>query len=319
VRRRRQAWWRRGLAALALVNGVAFAAETSGAAEKSGLESARRDYEALKAANARAPEQKVAPHSMLPVLEAAPPMAETLLPQRKKKHGDASADGRGEREKSANWLLEAMRDETDDEATAAEKSLEKMLDPSRAAEDDASRGDLVETARALEKQASAARKAREERRSAVERQRETKTVNPLNEFMASWMTPKDLELLGAGSTGSGTPRTEVELGGISGRPELSGVEGTSSGFVFSDRFVARAAPALPSEERSNPYLANLSPGSLDAPSLRPSEVVAPSLQPAPVVSVETRETSAPPPARTPLSESFRGKDDAKYFKQLKRF
>ncbi len=296
---------------------VGLAAEEETA--KAGLQSARRDYETLKAADARSLEQKAGPKAELPRLEAAPASAGDLLPQRAKKRNDASRADPHQREKSSNWLLEAMRDETETPTTSAEKSLESTLEPGRKIE----KGDLVETALALEKQQAAQRKSSDERRERIERNRDASGLNPLDSFMASWMSSKDLELLGVMSGGGTSLQAKGNDAGLPSSLAAPNSAGISTTFnVSPPNMDSGRSSALTSfaPERQNPYLENLSSFAPVESGTSPSV-----LSFTPAVS----ELSAPAPSSTEAtstsarlespSERFRAQDDGKYFKQLKRF
>ncbi len=307
-------WMSAWLLAIASSGAGLVAAEEG--ATKTGLQSARRDYEALKAADARSPEQKAGPRAELPLLEAAPPSASDLLPKTAKKRTDASRSDPRRRERSSNWLLEAMRDETETHATSAEKTLEQTLKP----ESHIEKGDLVETALALEKQQAAQRKSSEERQQRVERHRDASGLNPLDSFMASWMSSKDLELLGRAPTAASPAVSGIDaIQSWSHGP--AGAVTTSAPSIVSLP-VVDSSPALTSfaPERTNPYLENL-------PSFAPAESATPvgASTFAPAVSDfsgparQEIQPAANQERRDVPSERFRPQDDAKYFKQLKRF
>ena len=301
---------------LAMASGGASLAAAEEGATKPGLQSARRDYEALKAAAARSPEQQAAPKTELPLLEAAPPSAVDLLPKPAKKRTDAPRADRRQREKSSNWLLEAMRDETETHATSAEKTLEQTLKPETHIE----KGDLVETALALEKQQAAQRKSSDEQQQRVERHRDARGLNPLDSFMASWMSSKDLELLGRAPTG-GSPA----ISGIDAIQSWSqgpaGSVATSASSIVS-LAVADSSPARTSfaSEPSNPYLENLS-SFAPAESVTPAgaSTFAPALSAFSAPARQEIQPASDQERRDPPSERFRPQDDSKYFKQLKRF
>lgn len=303
---------------LVIASGAAgIAAEDDTA--KTGLQSARRDYEALQAAEARDLQQKTAPEAELPVLEAGPPSAVGLLPNPTKKRPDASRTDPRQREKSPNWLLEALRDETETPATDTEKTLQQTLEPDR----EIARGDLVETALALEKREAAQRKAEDERRERIERNRDATGLNPLDSFMASWMSSKDLELLGRAPAGAQPSRSAHDLM-QSGSPASSGRVAVSTPSILLvpglDHESSPTAFTSFAPERVNPYLENLS-------NLAPPESVVNPNTPASVPAlsefiapVPQGTEPAPVPARPESpSERFRAQDDSRYFKQLKRF
>ena len=115
--------------------------------------------------------------------------------------------------------------------------------------------------------------------------------NPLTAYMASWMTPHDLELLkdkgaetnapvGAGQTPVGT------------RPAVRGLGG---------------------DLRANPYLVDLFPGMTEGPKdLSPA--------PGPTLALPAPTSDLAPLKNQPQpSDQFKLSDDSKYFPQLKRF
>lgn len=304
---------------LVLAGGVLAVATEEEAPAKGGLQSARRDYEALKAAEARGLRQKAAPKAEMPVLDAAPPSVIELLPKTTKRRTDTSRTDPRQREKSSNWLLEAMRDETEPPATDIEKTLEQTTEPDRKIE----KGDLVETALALEKQEAAQRKTSDERRERIERNRDASGLNPLDSFMASWMSAKDLELLGRAPTGAQPSPGMVDLL-QSGPPVSSESAAASTPSILSgpglDNANSPTAFTSFAPERVNPYLENLSGFAPAASVANPS---APTLAPALsefAAPVPQGTEPAPVPARPESpSERFRAQDDSRYFKQLKRF
>ena len=301
---------------LILVSGSVVVA-TEHDATKAGLQSARRDYDALKAADPRSLEQKAGPKVELPRLEAGPSSAGEFSPKPARKRADASQSDPRQREKSSNWLLEAMRNETETPTTSAEKALEQTLEGDSKIE----KGDLVETALALEKQQAAQRKSSDERRDQIERNRDASGLNPLDSFVASWVSSKDLELLRRMPAGASQQTSGNDVG-LSSSLAVSNPIGISTTSIVAPSVSDLGRPSARASfapERSNPYLENLS-------SFAPAEsVTSPSaLSFTPAVS----EFSTPPPSTEPAStptqrespsERFRAQDDAKYFKQLKRF
>ncbi len=288
----------------------------SSSGKSENLESAKRDYEALQSATSRLPGQKLAPAKEgLPVLDAAPPSSQPLIPKRTPRKQDGSkADQRGTG-KSSNWLVEAMREE----AAAKTPEDEALRASETKLEDEVEKGDLVETALALERQEVVARKQREERRNEIEKRRSSPSANPLNNFMASWMTPGDFELLAQPKDGA---NSEASVGSSLGLITETSAATSPSMTLFSSEGRQRNASSLLPAERENPYLAPLLELPLPPASAANASEITPAISdfsaPLPTRAPLSESVSAPP-SRIPLSETLRGNDDAKYFKQLKRF
>lgn len=292
---------------------------------------AKRDYEVIKAAKA-GPEQPAA--SALPSTDqasidlhlTADLPAPSTSPNAPQNALDTSTTGR----KSVNWLLDAMADPKD-----RNHAMQDPKDPFglRLAAPGAKSGetDLLAQDRALarEKQASADR-AERALGQGDKQPASAATPNPLNRYMAEWMTPQDLALLNpkaatagnsvpAGSPLAG-PGDEVAAAG-SAVPDLSIPGSESPGFTAG---LSNTLPVQPAKE--NPYLAELAlpapPSPTNAPAYVPMQ--APNLlSPTPAPSLfapVTPQTPQAQPGVSPLLEQVqKAQDDAKYFKQLKRF
>ena len=118
-------------------------------------------------------------------------------------------------------------------------------------------------------------------------------ANPLSSYLATWMTPRDIEIL---KINEGAARAS----GVAVSPEQR-------------RLAASAAAAGP---RENPYLVDLSP-----PSAPTSKVAATTpAQPPPSLALPAPKNDAAP-AKTPgpPPDLIKAKDEQKYFPQLKRF
>ncbi len=287
------------------------------AKDESAIESARSDYEAISDVKAgRTPSQLPLPKQAMPRLDLKSDALPAPPNRAYRKNGDGSA-ARGEPpDKSENWLIEAMNQ------TDAEPSKATDVSPDKAVEIETPKGDLVATAAALERAELAAAKAREARE---EKDDEIPAFNPLAAYMAGWLSTRDIArtdtaMAAPVALGSG------KRGGVASfdhsPAQRDGALGLSVADAFSSISERPGSPAV-GAPAANPYLLGdsfrgwndgASPAPLavipanPAPLLRSPDTI--SREPAPAM-----ESKTPPP----LSEQLRPQDDAKYFKQLKRF
>lgn len=221
-----------------------------------------------------------------------------------------SADERKKAKRSQNWLVDAMmkpeRDGSergtaadDDEATTDDEGLDPLEKL------------IVEQLRAEDPDDKAHAKAKEF--EADDATRLEHAFNPLDNFMAAWISPRDHELLLKAKTGNSDPVVTV----LPGRDLPVAALGGST-FASPNE---RSAPGL-TQPIENPYL-QLGTPVLPTPPAAPmpeaqfrpeSSTPAPTLNPAPVDSRRPADLKAPLPGSLKKAEV-----DARYFPQLKRF
>lgn len=304
---------------LGFAGGAALAAEEPalpGSAQ--GLDVAKREYEAIKAAGTPEAQQKlalpVAPSIELKTDElrlVAPSVGKDWLQQERERERAKKRTGAA----SPNWLLDAMdaaktpptqsagaggRGETGGGLTAAtepEDFLAQVDNLNREAGD---------------------RRHQDDERQRGARQLQQEAGNPLDRFMAGWMTPGDLALL--------VPRAESGPGQttLPGAP-VDGLGGLPAATLGIGEDPAPDSPrSLDNDARAtNPYLAGLPDVALFKPESAvaslvpalPSPLPAGRPLPAPVANPEL----PPPPRNSPAEEFRKTQNDQKYFKQLKRF
>ncbi len=290
---------------------------------------AKRDYEAMKAAKAGTdtgtpaalPKQDAAAFDLHLTADLPGPSSS---PNAKKHELDKALAAK----KSANWLVDAM---TDPKASDGKDGRDPFALRPQDGSGRLGEPDLLAQDRALarEKEGSAAQAAHNGTVGADKRATTAEAPNPLAHYMAAWMTPQDLALLNASKAGAapGLPRAgvlpspgEVPSVGAPGLADLT-PPGTEPEGAAAE--LGNAIPGQPPKE--NPYLADLTlpapPPMANAPASVPGAI--PSLLP-PTPASGPAMPGAPaiqPPARvSPLLEQIqKEQDDAKYFKQLKRF
>lgn len=281
------------------------------------IETARSDYEAITAAKTAGGAPSLAlPKQAMPRFDLkpnAPPAAPSDSPYRKNR--DTNPARARQTGKATNWLVDAMN-----RAAPDEKSKTADDSPENAAGVAAPEGDLLATAAALERAEQAAAKARETRE---DKRDEVQAFNPLDAYMAAWLSARDVASPNAGRSAGGDNRS-LESAGI--LTALNGVTQRGSALSFGAADAPSSLPDAPempgiTGPAANPFLNDIVRGwpgdappapaspAPDAPSLlRSPETIR--REPAPVVEPETASR---------LSEQLRPQDDAKYFKQLKRF
>ena len=186
--------------ALALLAIAAGRAEES--ASTTGIAAAKRDYEDVKAAASTGAEmQKLAlPKTVTPSLdlktEIALPEPTAGLQVRKdnEKLGETTT-------KSKNWLVDAMLEKSPDKR--ASRSTTSPFEDKLAATEDAAK----DFGGGAEKGSREKRLPLDERKNEFAHERANEAPNPLDRYMAAWMTPQDFALL--------EKTTERESGAIS--------------------------------------------------------------------------------------------------------
>lgn len=287
------------------------------------LGAAKRDYAAIEEAKTGVQPGKAArPQQSMPTLEVGtgPEFQRPAEATRK----NAKKTGQRARGASGNWLLDGMaavKKSDANQKSAGEKG--EPRDFERASKlDDAKLGEeLVE----LGEEAENSERTESLAKTSKEREKRVETApNPLNNYMASWMTPRDLELLQP--KGGAPGAAPVARRDISFEAPNSAISGSSSSFSapLSGFGVAQEKPKLGA---TNPYLSDFAVGTGNSRSLAAAlapvgnvEPARPALQPSVKLDPQAdRAQPSPPTTPTRASETLQAHDDAKYFKQLKRF
>ena len=150
--------------------------------------------------------------------------------------------------------------------------------------------------------------------------RSIETYNPLDSYMSKWMTPGDFRLLKANSDHArlvGNAPTSTAFQSLTS-DSLSSVIPVPSQIELG--FLQRATPLGTNSD--NPYIGELAvplaPVSVFSAPTAP-ERVSPGLMPTLPALSPTIDRTVQPPAKPSLAEALRADDEAKFFKQLKRF
>lgn len=279
------------------------------------IASAKRDFEAVKSARGSVEQQSLElPKASAPELHIVSeplPFSPVRLDAKDK---DKTRDGARQHGKSDNWLLNAMKDSrtssSRDTASATERGESSPADTADALHESRDfRGETDIKASAHEKSALPAKHAEP-------------VANPLDGYMAAWMTPGDFQLLkstsaasnGGALSGTMLPQTfgEQIIPPPAPRQTSSPVTG----------FAANAPGSNPqSLSQGNPYLPDLAIPGADAARPAGSSFQSPvtfTPPPPPVTPAFRPPTDQPNKEPTP-SELLKARDDSKYFPQLKRF
>jgi hypothetical protein len=286
----------------AAVATLAFAAEPTSAgkpttpAAENAITTAKREFDAVK-------EARGAPPAVQPGLEL--PSAAT--PELRIGGGNAAAavrtlpGKRDVRKKPANWLVDGvMKEPGQTSQTESELALEVG---SPADDKESSEKPKLESGR------SDRRKTGEEGNA----KQSDPELNPLSRFMVGWMTAQDYALLrpgmGVGAVADTVARGDPSLPVLSSNPRGADFGGKDSESGVIGMNYKSGAPAAP---RENPFLQSLVlPAQPSGPAMLP---------PAPAGTPRAFVPPAEPPSARPVTPDFaRPSDDAKYFKQLKRF
>lgn len=273
------------------------AAKQTPAPAEDAIAVAKREFDAVKAARST---PELAPASLptfsTPALQVGGETAPSVL----KRPDDRAAA----KKKSANWLVDAMK-ESESKGPGARSTRDELM---------------VDGLRAKEK---AEDSPRQDRPKPTERKQLETTSNPLDRYMESWMTPQDLALLKPVLRADRT-----DAAGADGLLKIPTLADTGRGYFNRRDGFGSASEQLPSRagsERENPYLAALGASSPANPAgVQP----APGAQPPPPPTAArasmqspavptTGELSTPAKATTP---SFvKPREDEKFNKQMKRF
>jgi hypothetical protein len=290
------------------------------------ISAAKREFDSLKALREPAlptSAKGTLPNLQVPELHATPPDA-----TRRAKQKQAEAAAKARKSGTGNWLVDAM--ERDARATGGNRGAASGVSGRRTRDgrSDGASEDLLETdaegrpLSATDDAASGVAAAHDQRRSERESVDERpNVVNPLTQFLGSWMTPQDYALLRPGLDDSARRNDGAAgIGGGAGGGGLPGGESTAQLALLDARSDSPAtAPA-----RENPFLQALElPAAptgpmlpAPAPAFAPTEIsaapAAPPLLPAAAVT-------PPPPPRSTVPDFAKPALEEKYFKQLKRF
>lgn len=314
--RRARCWIVTGLAAVAASRMIA-AGERPPVVAEDPIAAARRDYDAIKATKA-VPEQHLPLNlqGSVPSVDANADAPVPLSPIQRARKLEALRE-QSKAAASRHWLLDAMAVET---PTAEKETVDtgssrlsidgNLKSPGTAFLSPQSRGSVSD--RANSQETARARSARALNRGA----------NPLQHYMADWLTPRDLHLLqsSASAPASATNPMGGALGSLSSPAE--NLMTVSRSVLFSAEGPARAS-SMPSTT-SNPYLSESALNAFVAPppvGPRATALAAP----APPPNASPANVSVIPEAPTTSksnateAEKLKRPDDDRYFRQLKRF
>ncbi|HEY1110005.1 MAG TPA: hypothetical protein VGE76_15250, partial [Opitutaceae bacterium] len=315
-------WLGGSLAAAEAPKGQAPAAAEATPARS--IEEARKEFDALKAAREAAQRGQ---GTALP--RVAVPELHTGLGDPRPTPGTKANPATDPAKKSANWLVDAM---TKEPGSRRDGDRGRAVDS--AFRESAGDGVGVEAALDDPQSAPSSSAARHGRgaNAASEKEKSAEVPNPLNRYLAEWMTPRDYATLkpslteGLAADGAGASRGglgEISLpasmsGGLSGITLPGGAgpnpaDGDAPGAGLK-------SPAI-APPRENPYLQTFVPPAPPSPSTAAQPPV-PAPAPAgggPVMSPMPSSTPATPVAKPAVPDFARPAQDEKYFKQLKRF
>jgi hypothetical protein len=263
--------------------------ERAAPSTEDGIAIAKKEFDAVKSArNAPAQAAAALPSFTTPELQlggfSSSPRAARV---------DAAAAAK---KKSGNWLVEAMAEKGKANSKKSERDLSlDELEPDNAP-DHATNSDK-ELARSKKHLESG--------------------PNPLDRYMASWMTAKDLELL--------RPLANGERAG--GPGESNYQQFSTPGIGPEGNLRIDALGILPQapptsggrhEVRDNPFLPSTAP-SMQSPSMLPPPNLPQAAATGPAASTGIAPSVAPPPPKSAVPSFVKPRDDEKYYKQMKRF
>lgn len=327
---RQRRWWAAcGLPLLALA--VARGAETpapsapparpAATESEAPLQSARRDFEAVKAARdpVQAGARPAGPGLItLPDFQPGPGSA-TLRPGKSGNEKQKTPPG----VRSPTWLLDAMEKEAkqakgnpDPRANLRrERKTDTGLAPAPEDEELGAR----ETRATAEAAATAEAKAADDTET-----RRTPAENPFDRFLAGWMTPGDYALLrgtvkadasGPGDAPAGPGAGGAVAGGLAADlAALSGVGGGDTGRGPGAPGGPITGAGLP---RENPFLQQFE--QLELRNVREPALLAAPPAPGPAPATFNPPPLPPPAARPVIPDFAKPERDEKHFRQLKRF
>lgn len=217
--------------------------------------------------------------------------------------------------KPANWLIDAM--EKSASADRNKRSSRGLADGER--ERDSSDNPLTRSAGDAAKDGSNSARDSDSGNAKEDNDRKTTTVvNPLDRYLAGWMSPQDYALLKPGLTEAANGGRAGGKDALSSLPQAPGTMGLPGANTISALVPGAPAPLIaPPPPKANPYLEALNaPAPIPAVTYVPPAVVTP----APKVPVFAAPPPAPiDPAKSKLPDFVKPAQDEKYYKQLKRF
>jgi hypothetical protein len=291
---------------------MAGAEEPSQLPGEPGVAELQRDYAALKSPRAPAGQPTITVPIIRVIDLKSGAVGPGILPapnERMARGGKKERELAKEREKSRNWLINGVVAQAKADAQARNAGPSAESEDATTAHDPLTGALLSQASEGTDPAVGSGfpfespREKRDDHLSAA--------TNPLTPFMSLWMRPEDFELLAGGRAplGDDLP-APAPIHAQAGDPLLASPRGFgSSSFV----------PVSSASDAANPYLQN-APTDLAAWRAAGESVHAAS-QPAPLAPVESAG-GAVAPSQTPpllLSEKLKARDDARYFKQLKRF
>jgi len=270
------------------------------------ITAAKRQFEAIKSARAPAEQQRLDVQGVTtppPQMSNDELTAFLAMQAAEKQHEKEKAGGKTKR--SSNWLLDAMNEqktgEKDKDGTATLGTGSDELDPAHVA--------LAGTG-----EPSVATESKRDRAAKPP----VNADNPLSNYMAGWMTPRDYDVLKVKpADNSLAPIPEGTTASRGGDP-------ANLDSLLRGESVPPPAPlANPiGETKANPYVGDLGqiPG-LEAVKEAPGPAAPglPGFAPAAPAPATVRGDQNPPPEAPPPADPLKPSEDAKYFKQLKRF
>jgi hypothetical protein len=322
------------ICAAVLAAGVAAAAaEPATPSAESALAAAKRDYASFEQLSGVA-EDHDKPGTVrrsLPPLETATEAPPALSPiqRARKAAADEPEQGTGP---SKTWLIDAFDALGDTSAPQAMRregaSLEEELEEARTTNTNTAAGDNQRFSFSqrdnLRKRARSTEEIRRDA-DAVKKPAPGAVRNPLDGYMSKWMTAKDFELL----------RSKAEPVGQGVSSAFSDV---TSSFDFVPAPRAGEGQTIPFESiqgtlgagflqggltNENPYLEALAPFSPQIPKAAQNETAPLQVMPTLLPQLQQRppivDQVTPPPPKPSMSELLKAQDDARHFKQLKRF
>lgn len=222
-----------------------------------------------------------------------------LSPEKKREQDLAK-----EREKSRNWLLEGVA--AQERARGGDRTGEPTgttagQEPSTGVFSGKDSG-MPEPTETRTRQAEPPKKGGDDLLAGV--------TNPLAPFLSSWMRSEDFELLARGQLAAASENTA---------PAIVPVHDTMASIPPQTGLSSLGGSAASPGTGVNPYLQSVE---TELAALRmPGQPLFPAPVPPPAnLAVDPAEEAVQPPVTRPeLTEKLKTRDDARYFKQLKRF
>lgn len=272
------------------------------------IESAKKDFQTVKSSAADAPP---APAKILSLPAVETESVPVLSPIQQARKNQALMDAK-KTNATKNWLIDAV--ELEKERSRNEKrGGDTMSLPRKDHDEPASRGTGGFDDQGTPTPAIASKKLA---RSA----KPVESANPLETFMASWLSPSDLALLQANPTAAIPAELPVGLAAVSAAPGLKAQSFGESGRRFGASRMDAGTGAKAAA--SNPYLEPILSPPMRLKNAFGSSAVSPFSAPEPNGTDEKLPAPRVAPQEDKTTEHERNSkaaDDAKYFRQLKRF